>query len=110
MKYRTAEIIDLFKSVLKRTNTIVDPKEFEALVKLISSNGPLIDKKSLQDLGSHLTSNLEILGYVVNEMTTIQDPNEEVVLTDSLIKTYSSLAYYYLENQRIFSKEEPKKI
>jgi len=110
MKYRTAEIIELFKRVLKKTNTIVAEEEWQSLVKLISSYGGTIDRKSLQEFGCHLQGNLEILGYTLNEMTRVKDDSEIVDLTDVLIKTYANLAYHYLENLAIFDKADAKKI
>ncbi len=109
MKYRTTEIIELLKRVLKKTNTACREEEWKSLVDLISSYGETIDKKSLQELGSHLVGNFEILGYAINEMTRIET-KEEVELSDILLNTYATLAYYYLENQKIFDRADAKNI
>ncbi len=110
MKYRTTEIIELLKRVLKKTNTAFREEEWKSLVDLISSYGETIDKKSLQELGSHLVGNFEILGYTLNEMTRLEDTKEEVELSDILLNTYATLAYYYLENQKIFDRADAKNI
>ncbi len=110
MKYRTTDIKELFKRVLNKTNTAVEPEEWESLTSLISSYGSTIDRKSLQEFGNHLIGDFEILRYTLNEMIRIQNASEEVVLTDKLMNTYASLAYFYQKNLTLFDKEDHKEI
>jgi len=110
MKYRTVEIIELLKRVLNKTNAVVNTEEWQSLVDALSSYGETIDRKSLQAFGSHLTGNFEILSYTLSEMTRVPDNSDVVDLTDTLMNTYATLAYYYLKNQAIFDKADAKKI
>lgn len=102
MKYRVKDLVGIYIRLANRLELNIDQELMDKIVETISSYGEFICRNELERFSLSLIGDVEILGYITNEILRFTTSTGELSMTDELINTYTSLACAYYKNSKEF--------
>ena len=103
MKFGREDIVSLYRRIANSSSLDIDD-----FIDQFKRGSELCTKDELQKLYSFLESTYPILAYITREILRIKRNTDVIILNETDINIYSTLALKYLVNSQVFQENRPK--